>query len=135
MGIPKDMPLDKVSKMKVDFSRCLPYVPKYGDINTLLAVQDGASLPSISQGVDVASAIGTTEAFLHLTADVDNHRKQPTWAPKFRYMDSYSGQSGTIKAPRLSYYAGILKVLGRNKIGLNPLGSYSKKNREARDQL
>lgn len=134
MGIPKDMPLDEVSKMEVDFSRCLPYVPKYGDINTLLAVQDGASLPSISQGVDLASAIGTTEAFLHLTASAANYRKQPTWAPSFRYIDSYISKSGITRTPRLSYYIGIFMVLIRTKIGLNPRGSYSKKERRLRSQ-
>jgi len=135
MGIPRDMPLNEVADLKVDFSRCLPYVPKYGDINTLLAVQDGASLPSISQGVDVASAIGTSEVFLHLMSGNGNHRRSPTWAPKFRYMDSYSGESGVIRTPRLSHYLGLIALIGRSQMGLNPHASYSKKERDSRNGL
>jgi len=131
MGIPKNMPLDEVADMKVDFSRCLPYVPKYGDINTLIAVNDGAPLPSISQGVDIASAIGTTEAFLHITQGSNNHRRQPTWAPKFRYMDSYNGDSGVTRLPRLSHYLGLIAMLGGSKLGLNPRASYSKEERNS----
>ena len=135
MGIPKGAPLDEVRDMKVDFSRCLPYLPKYGDISTLVAVQEGASLPSIIQGVDVAAAIGSTEAFLHLTAEVKNHRRSPTWAPKFRYMDAYSGEAGIIRNSRLSHYAGLLTVLGRCGLGLNPSASYRKEEREVRNQF
>lgn len=132
MGIPKGMPLDEVRDVKVDFSRCLPYLPGYGDISTLAAVQRGASLPSIIQGVDVAAAIGSTEAFLHLTSEVKNHRRSPVWAPKFRYMDAYSGEAGIIRNPQLSYYVRLLTVLGRCGLGLNPSASYSQEEREAR---
>jgi len=135
MGIPKDMPLNEVAKLKVDFSRCLPYVPKYGDTNTLTAVQEGSHLPSISQGVDIASAIGTTEVFLHLTSKVNNNRRLPTWAPRFRYMDSYSGKSGIIENPRISYYLGLGAVVIRSIFNLNPKASYSKKERESRNQF
>lgn len=134
MGIPKGMPLDEVADLEVDFSRCLPYIPKYGDIKTLLATKDGASLPSISQGVDVASAIGTTEAFLHLTKDAGNNRRQPIWAPKFRYMDSYNGESGITRTPRLSYFMGLIAVLGRCYLDVNPYGSYSLEERNLRGQ-
>ena len=132
MGIPKNAPLDEVADMEVDLSRCLPYIPNYGDIDTLIAAQDGAPLPSISQGVDVASALGTTEAFLHLTSNVGNHRKQPTWAPSFRYMDSYNGESGVIRTPRISHYLGQIALIGPTKIGINPRASYRKQERELR---
>jgi molybdopterin/thiamine biosynthesis adenylyltransferase len=133
MGISEKAPLDEIKDMKVDFSRCLPYIPKYGDIQSLIAVQNGASLPSISQGVDVASALGTTEAFLHLTQDLGNHRKKPTWAPKFRYMDAYTGESGVIRNPRASYYLGMMTLIGRLKLGINPFASYSDKDRKNRE--
>lgn len=133
MGIPKDAPLDEIAKMKVDFSRCLPYIPNYSDVSALQAVQDGASLPSISQGVDIASAIGSTEAFLHLTASADNHRKQPVWAPQFRYMDSYSGKSGVIRIPRLAHYFGLAVMFCRLRLGMNPLVSYGEKERKLRN--
>ena len=134
MGIPSGMPLDQVAKLKVDFSRCLPYVPKYGDIDSLIATQEGASLPSISQGVDIASAIGTTEVFLHLLNEIKNRRRKPVWAPRFRYMDSYSGKSGVIKLPRFYHYWNLFNVLGRCKVGINPRASYRKSERDQRSQ-
>jgi len=132
MGVPNDMPLDEVASMKVDFSRCLPYIPSYGDINSLIAVQESAPLPSIAQGVDVASALGSTEAFLNLTNDQINKRKKPTYVPAWRYMDAYSGESGTIRHARIAHYLGLFAMIGRMKLGLNPLASYSKEERENR---
>lgn len=134
MGIPRDMPIDEVAGLNVDFSRCLPYVPVYGDVNTLLAVEGGAHLPSISQGVDIASAIGTTEAFLHLTSKAGNRRRKPTWSPKFRYMDAYDNKSGTVSMPRFAFYSGFVKALMRNKLNLNPQASYSDSQRAKRNQ-
>lgn len=124
MGLPGDAPLDEIAQMEVDFSRCLPYIPEYGDLDTLLAVQNGASLPSISPGVDAASAIGSTEAFLHLTGKVGNKRKKPTFAPKFRYMDAYNGRSGTVRSARLGYYAGALVMAARSRLNMNPRADY-----------
>jgi len=133
MGIPKGMPLDEVAELQVDFSRCLPYIPKYGDINSLISAQNGAPLPSISQGVDVASALGSTEAFLHLTSGLDNNRRKPTFAPNWRYMDAYSGDSGTIRSARIAHYMGIFALLGRMKLDLNPLASYKEEDRKKRE--
>ncbi len=124
MGLPQGAPLDEIAEMEVDFSRCLPYIPEYGDLDTLLAVQNGAKLPSISQGVDMASALGTTEAFLHLAGGQGNRRKKPTWAPRFRYMDAYNGRSGTVRNAQLGYYAGALAMVARSRLGLNPRGDY-----------
>lgn len=132
MGIPKGMPLDEVSQMDVDFSRCLPYLPKYGDLETLRAVQGGSPLPSISPGVDVASALGTSEAFLHLTSG-SNNRRQPTWAPKFRYMDSYNGECGTIRASQPNHYIRLMGMVARDLLHLNPKASYSKEDQESRN--
>lgn len=132
MGIAKNTPLDEVADMSVDFSRCLPYIPNYGDINSLIAVQEGASLPSISQGVDIASAIGSTEAFLHLTAGARNKRRKPTWAPRFRYMDAYNGTSGVINFSRASHYLGLAALATREQLGLNPRASYRQAERDSR---
>lgn len=125
MGIPKNESLDEIAKRKVDLSRCLPYIPKYGDMNTLETVNNGASLPSISQGVDIASAIGTTEVFFSITSKANNHRPNPTYFPKFRYIDSYNGESGIRRLPRLGFYAGLGRVVVRSALGLNPKASYT----------
>lgn len=134
MGIPADASLAQIAKMKVDFTRCLPYIPPYGDPNTLKEVMGGAPLPSISHGVDVASAIGSTEAFLHLTAHVGNHRKSPTWSPKFRYMDAYTGKARTIHFPRLSYMTSAAHMMLRSKLGATPLASYGHSERKRRSK-
>ncbi len=132
MGIPEDAPLKEVANMTVDFSRFLPYIPPYGDPETLKAVQNGAPLPSISQGVDVASAIGSTEVFLHLTSHLSNHRKSPVWAPRFRYMDAYTNKSGIIRYPRFSYYFSLSKMIVRSFMHLNPTASYRDEDRRNR---
>lgn len=135
MGIPIGAPLDEVKDMKVNFSRCLAYLPYYGDINTLTAVEDGAPLPSISQGVDMASGLGSTQALLHLTSRINNHRRKPTWFSEFACLDAYAPEnSGIIRLPRASYYLGAAAVISRCTLGLNPRGSYTKEERQARGQ-
>ena len=146
MGFSDTAPLEKIAEQKVDFSRCLPYIPAYGDLDTFLALtqddKEGAlntdeteldeskrskvSLPSISIGVDIASGMGSTEAFLHLTSGVDNHRRSPVWASKFLYMDTYSMNSGIVHNARLGYYAGVLMMAGRSKLGMNPRAEYGR---------
>ncbi len=135
MGIPKDMPLDEIKEMGLDFGHALPYLPSYGDISTLEAVLDGAPLPSITQGVDVASGIGSTEAFLHLVGGSSggNYRKEPTWNPRWRYYDAYANRAGTVNnIAKVGYYKSLAKVVFRNgldkiikpltrgEVGLNP---------------
>ncbi len=133
MGIPKGAPLDEVRDMQVDFSGCLPTLPAYGDLRTLESVQEGSPLPSISAGVDVAAALGTTQALLHLTKEAGNKRRQPVWAPKFAYMDAYTLEAGVIRAPRLAYIARGLGMTLRSKMGVNALGSYTQVDRDRRD--
>lgn len=130
MGFSPDMPLDEIAEAGVDFSRCLPYIPPYTDLRSLQAVQgeDGhepASLPSISIGVDVASAIGTTQAFLHLTAGVSNRRRSPVWAPRMAYTDAYSLRTRIIRVGKASHVRHLLLAAGRQQFGLNPRGSYT----------
>lgn len=132
MGVPKGMPLDEVSELEVDFSRCLPYLPSYGDIAALKAVESGAPLPSVVQGVKIASALGSTESFLHLTQSVKNKRRSPTFAPQWRYMDAMNGKSGVIKHPRLNYYGRAILMAARSAAHLNPATSYDEQSRQRR---
>lgn len=124
MGVNPGMPLDEIKEQKVHFDRCLPYVPRYGDLKTLEAVQQGASLPSIIQGVNVAAALGSSQAFLHITNVLGNHRKKPIYAPRFAYMDSYSLESGVVRYPKLSHYKLLSKAIVRNYLNFNPRASY-----------
>ncbi len=132
MGIPEGMPLDEVKDLEVKLDRCLPYLPKYGDLRTLLAVQQGASLPSIAEGVDVASALGTSQAFLHMTQGVNNRREQPIWAPRIGYMDAYNLTSGVTRYPRLSHYRHLGHAAARDFLHLNPQASYTEEDRTRR---
>lgn len=134
MGIPKDMPLEEVKGVEVDFSRCLPYVPKYGDIKTLESVRKGASLPSIAQGVDVASAIGTSQAFLHMVRGLDNNRPEPVWAPRMAFIDAYSMQAGITRMPRLSHYHHLGRAVANNLLGRHSRAAYTEEDRQRRAQ-
>lgn len=129
MGVPQGAPLDELADMTVNYSRSIPYIPPYGDYETFVAVVNGAPLPSISQGVDMASAIGSTEAFLHLTSGVSNRRKSPTWSPRLRYMDAYTNKSGTVRFPRAEFYLGVAGLYAKTKLGINPSASYSDADR------
>ncbi len=132
MGIPRGMPLDEVKDLDVKLDRCLPYLPKYGDIGTLKAVQEGASLPSIAEGVDVASALGSSQAFLHMTQQINNRREQPLWAPRIGYVDVYNFKSGTARFPRLSHYRHLGHAAARHYLHLNPEASYTEIDRNRR---
>lgn len=132
MGIPNDMPLDEVSEVEVDLSRCLPYVPRYGDLNTLIAAQDGAPLPSISVGVDIAAGLGSTQALKHIFSQAGNNRSKPVWAPKFAYMDAYDLSVGVTRFPRLSHKRHAVQMLVRSYLGVNPKASYTEEDRTRR---
>lgn len=130
MGFRPGLPLDEIATAGVDFSRCLPYVPPYTDLRSLQAVvgEDGAApapLPSISIGVDIASGIGSAQAFLHLTAGVSHRRRSPVWAPRLSYTDAYTLRTRTIRASKASHVRHLLIAAARQKLGRNPEGSYT----------
>ncbi|MGW9020927.1 ThiF family adenylyltransferase [Leucobacter chromiiresistens] len=130
MGFDAEMPLDEIADAGVDFARCLPYIPSYTDLRSLRAVEgeggeEPASLPSISIGVDAASAIGSAQAFLHLTAAVSNRRRSPVWAPRVAYTDAYLLRTRIVRAGRAQHLRGLLVAAARQQLRLNPLGSYT----------
>lgn len=130
MGFTPDTSLSKIAESGVDLARCLPYIPPYTDLRSLQAVlgEDGAepaSLPSISIGVDAASAIGSTQAFLHLTARVSNRRRAPIWAPRIAYTDAYTLRTRIVRAGKFAHTRHLLLAAARQKLGVNPLASYT----------
>ncbi len=133
MGIPVGMPLDEVKEMKVQLDRCLPYLPKYADLKTLIAVQNGAPLPSIAQGVDIASGIGASQAFLHMVNGVSNHRPEPVWAPRMKYFDSYNFKAGETRFPRISHYRHLAHAALKNQLHLSSMASYTDEDRQRRE--
>lgn len=134
MGIPQGMPLAEVQELRPNFTRYLAHLPPYGDYNTLREVVAGAPLPSIAPGVDAACALGSTEAMLHLVRNTGNRRRQPTWAPRWRFLDAYQGRAGVVRWPRLAFYRGAAVLTVRTKLGLNPRGAYSVAERQARNR-
>lgn len=135
MGIPAHMPLDEIKDLSVDFARCVPFLPTYTDLRTLGAVEEGAPLPSIAQGVDVASAIGATQGFLHLTAGVSNRRPSPIWAPRVASLDGYALRGRTTRFARMSHYRHVLLGAARQKLGLNPLASFTSADLDRRASI
>lgn len=135
MGIPTTMPLDEVADLTIPYSRMIPYIPNYANFNTFMSVTEGASLPSVSPGVDAASAIGSTEALLHLAGDISGRRKRPVWSPRFRYLDAYTNKGGTIHFPRLSHHVGVVAMYARHKLGAAAPASYSLADLSRRNEL
>ncbi len=130
MGFSPETPLDEIADAGVDLARCLPYIPAYTDLRSLRSVlgEQGAPpapLPSVSVGVDLASAIGSTQAFLHLTAGVANHRRAPVWAPRVAYTDAYRLRTRVLRAGKRTRLRHLLLAAGRQRLGLNPLASYT----------
>jgi len=132
MGIPQGAPLDEIKDMEVDFARCIPYLPPYLDLQTFKEVMEGAPLPSIAPGVDIASAIGSSQAFLHMTQGANNHRPDPVWAPRIAYMDALTHQSHVTRYPRASHYRYLAQAVLKNTLGLYPRAAYTAEQREAR---
>lgn len=134
MGIPEGMPLDEVKDQELDLSRCLPYVPPYIHRSTLEVVQteEGAPLPSIATGVDVAASLGQAEAFKHIAGRVTDKYPKPVWAPNMRYMDAMTGDAGTTRFPQLSFARTAAKMAIRTQLGMNAPTDFSRESRERR---
>ncbi len=135
MGIQggESVPIDEVRDQKIDTSRFLAYLPPYADMKTLLEVQAGASLPSNMLGAGQATQLGIAETLKHIRLSAGLNGPNPVFAPKVRWYDPYSGESGTSSHPRTSYYTHLARVVLRNKIlKNNENASYSKEERLSR---
>ena len=138
MGIEggENAPLDEVKDQKIDTSRFLAYLPTYADINTLLEVQKGASLPSNMLGAGQATQLGIAETLKHIGERAGLKGKKPVFAPKVRWFDAYSGESGITSHPRLSYYKHLTKLIINNKVLRNyEPASYSALERTLRGDV
>lgn len=125
MGLPADITLDEAATRTLDLSRCVPYVPPYGDLGTFRATVAGAPLPSVVQGVKAAVSLGATEALLHLTRGDRNRRRSPVFAPRWAYSDPMTLTAGRIRIARAHHWAGAAVLAGRSLLGWNPRASYT----------
>ncbi len=94
IGVAEDAPVEEIARTGLDLASVLPFLPPYLDEDVFIAAAGGAPLPSIVQGVNLASALGASQAFLHLTAGaIGSRRPPPLWFPDILYIDSLTGQS------------------------------------------
>jgi tRNA threonylcarbamoyladenosine dehydratase len=134
MGFRNDTPLSEVARMDLDLSRCVPYIPHYIDVETFKEVGRGAPLPSIVHGIGVASAMGASQGFLHMTKGAGNRRPEPVWAPKMAWSDSLTNESRVTRFPRLSHYRHLSAMVLNNMLGRNARASYSAEDRDRRSE-
>ena len=125
MGLPADITLAEAATREVDLSRCVPYIPPYGHLDTFRATRAGAPLPSVVQGVKAAVSLGATEALLHLTRGDRNRRRSPVFAPQWAYSDPMSLAAGRIRHARVRHWSGAAVLAGRSVLGWNPRASYA----------
>lgn len=134
MGIKggENVPLDEVAQQKLEPSRYLAYIPPYGDLKTLIAIQEGASLPSNVIGAGQAAQLGVAEAVKHIRVRIGERGLKPVFAPSVRWSDAYTGKSGHTNHPQISYYRHLAVAIVRNQLKLHEEASYSKEQRAAR---
>ncbi|OZD47383.1 hypothetical protein CH252_21135 [Rhodococcus sp. 06-1477-1B] len=125
MGLPANISLEEAATRRADLSRCVPYVPRYGDLATFRATVAGAPLPSVVQGVKAAVSLGATEALLHLTRIDGNRRRSPVFAPHWAYSDPMTLASGRTRFARAHHWAGLAVLATRSLLRQNPQASYS----------
>ena len=131
----KDIPLDELELKPVAASRFLAYLPKYGDLNTLKALQEGAPLPSNMIGAGVAAQIGVSEVVKIVRQRIGEKGMKPTYAPAVRWYDAYTNESGVTRHPVQSHYRHLANVVIRNLAHLNEPASYTTEERAARGDI
>lgn len=137
MGIKggEQAPLDEVAEQTISTDRFLSYIPKYADLGTLKALNEGAPLPSNMIGAGLAAQIAVAETLKHIRSRVGERGIAPVFAPQVRWMDAYTGESGVTKHPRLSFYRHLAVTAFHNQLGWNEEASYSKEQRAARGDI
>jgi molybdopterin/thiamine biosynthesis adenylyltransferase len=138
MGIKggESAPLDEIADQTIDPSRYLTYLPTYGDIKTLQAVQEGAPLPSNVIGASNAASLAIAELMKIARLQKGLPGLKPTYAPNFRWYDGYSHEIGSPRFPRFSYYRHLSKMAFNNFIlKSNEPASYTVEERAKRGDI
>lgn len=116
-------------------SRYLAYLPAYGDLDTLKALQEGSPLPSNMIGAGVASQIGAAEVVKLARVRVGEKGLRPTYAPNVRWYDAYTNKSGETRHPVFSHYRHLGAVVISNLLHRHEEASYTKEERANRGDL
>ncbi len=112
IGVDETTPIETVAEVELDLRRVLPVLPDYLDIEVLDAIARGAPLPSIVQGVNLASALGASQAFLHLVRGAEGSRRpEPIWYPEIVYVDSLTGMTSRTTDTIASHDRAIAQML------------------------
>lgn len=131
----ENVPLDEIVGQSIDPSHYLAYLPSYGDLKTLEAVQKGASLPSNMIGAGAAAQIGLSEVLKLVRRRAGERGLAPTFAPAVRWYDAYTNESGITRHPRASYYRHLGNVVVSNLLHRNEPGSYTTEERASRGDI
>lgn len=137
MGI-KDgerMPLDEIAEQTISPSRYLAYLPKYGDLETFKALQDGSPLPSNMIGAGTAAQLGAAEVLKLVRVKIRQKGVRPTYAPMVRWYDSYTHERGSTRHPVFSHYRHLSRVVVRNLLKQHEPSSYTREARASRGDL
>lgn len=137
MGIKggESMPLDEIAEQKISASRYLSYLPPYGDLDTLKALNEGAPLPSNMIGAGVAAQLGAAEVLKLVRRKIGEDGRAPTFAPKVRWYDAYTNKSGETNHPVFSHYKHLASVAVRNMLKQHEQASYTADERKARGDI
>ncbi len=135
MGLDENAPLDAIATQTISSSRFLSYIPKYGDLRTLMAIREGAPLPSNMIGAGTAAQLGVAEAVKLIRRRVGEKHASPTFAPRVRWLDPYAGVAGRTRLPRVSYYRHLAVAVVRNKSKSHETAGYTKDARARRGDV
>lgn len=124
--------VDDAKGQVISTDRMMAYVPPYADLETLKALKEGASLPSNMIGAGLAAQMAVSEVLKIARLKVGEAGMSPTIAPSVRWMDAYTGKSGSTNHPRLSFYRHLITTAVHNSLGKYERASYSKDQRLAR---
>lgn len=137
-GLPKDATYQTMVEIAQkgeapDLSN-IAYLPTNGSLDTLLAVQNGASLPTTPGSVMMGANLGASE-IERIIFDGQFNAKKPTWAPRVRWYDIDAGV-GETRFPRVSYYRHLATAAFKDKVlKVNPPASYTPEDIEKRRQF
>ena len=141
-GIKKGMSPHELLEQGMDLTHA-SYLPKTGSLKTLLAVKNGAPMPTTEESVLAATALGISElnrCVLYVrrrNGGTAVKYPKPTFAPRERYFDARTMSCGTTWTPRLSHRRHLVHAIIRDLFGLNHTTNYSldeiKEREEFRD--
>lgn len=128
---PTDSEEEYLKKVKGFQLPTIPNIPKNGTIKTLIATQTNASLPTTLRSVLNATDLAMDEFEKLLTLE-DKQYDDPHFYPEVHCVNPSQAEDFTTKHPRFRSTMRVLRMIGRDVIGMNPAASYSARDRAER---